>query len=260
MPWNPELYHKFQTERFAPFEDLVRMVEVKSGLKVIDLGCGTGELTRKLADALPESEVVGVDSSAEMLAKAEKLVRPGLKFEQRAIEDADGKWDLVFSHAAIQWVDDHRSLVPRLLSLLSPGGRLAVQLPSNHRHPSHVIIRELAAENPFRMALGGWIRQAPVLTISEYAELLFEYGGSDIVVFEKAYPHVLADSNALAEWTSGTVLVPYFERLPQELHEEFLNAYRSRLREKWPNSPVFYPFQRILFSAKREVSSPDVLR
>jgi trans-aconitate 2-methyltransferase len=254
MPWNPELYHKFQTERFVPFADLLGMVEVKPGLKVIDLGCGTGELTRKLADHLPESEVVGVDSSVEMLAQAAKRTRSGLRFEQGSIEEVDGEWDLVFSHAAIQWVDDHHRLIPRLLSLLSPGGQLAVQLPSNHQHPSHVIIRELAAKEPFRTALSGWIRQAPVLNISEYAELLFDHGGSDIVVLEKAYPHVLADSDALAEWTSGTVLVPYFDRLPPELHDEFLSAYRSRLRNRWPSSPVFYPFQRILFSAKREAS------
>jgi trans-aconitate 2-methyltransferase len=252
MPWNPDLYHKFQTERFAPFADLLRMVTVKPGLKVIDLGCGTGELTQKLFDHLPDSEVVGVDSSAEMLAKAEKLARPGLSFEQRSIEDVVGEWDLVFSHAAIQWVDNHHSLIPRLLALVRPGGQLAVQLPSNHHHPSHAIIRELAAEDPFRTALDGWIRLAPVLTISEYAELLFDHGGSDIVVFEKAYPHVLADSDALAEWTSGTVLVPYFERLPSEVHEEFLNAYRSSLKKMWPDSPVFYPFQRILFRAQRE--------
>lgn len=251
MPWNPEQYHKFQSERFAPFADLLKLVKVREGLRVIDLGCGTGELTRRLADYLPDSEVVGVDSSGEMLERAASLARPGLKFERRAIETVAGEWDLVFSHAAIQWVDNHAELVPRLFSLVAEGGQLAVQLPSNHSHPTHTIIIEIASEEPFSSALGGWMRQPPVLSIGEYAELLYEQGGSDLIVFEKIYPHVLENAEALAEWTKGTALVPYLERLPEDLREPFLQEYRARLKEKWPGSPVFYPFQRILFSATR---------
>ena len=253
MPWNPDTYHKFQSERFAPFDDLLRLVKRREGLRVVDLGCGTGELTSRLADYLPGSEVTGLDSSPEMLAQAEGLARPGLKFERQAIEDVAGEWDLIFSHAAIQWVDNHHELVPRLLSLVAPGGQLAVQLPSNHSHPTHTIIREIAGQEPFRTALGGWSRTAPVLNISEYAELLYRHGGRDLEVFEKVYAHTLEDAEALVEWTSGTVLVPYFEKLPATLHEQFLEIYRARLRAMWPGSPVFYPFQRTLFSAVRPI-------
>ncbi|HEY0544728.1 MAG TPA: methyltransferase domain-containing protein, partial [Pyrinomonadaceae bacterium] len=229
----------------------------REGLRVIDLGCGTGELTRRLADYLPASEVVGVDSSAEMLERAESLARPGLKFEKLAIEEVAGEWDLVFSHAAIQWVENHAELVPRLFSLVAEGGQLVVQLPSNHSHPTHTIIIEIASEEPFRSALGGWTRKPPVLSIGEYSELLYEHDGRDLIVFEKIYPHVLENAEALAEWTAGTALVPYFERLPEELREPFLQKYRARLRERWPRSPVFYPFQRILFSATRVHDQSD---
>lgn len=251
MPWSPDQYHKFQAERFAPFSDLLALIKTREGMRVLDLGCGTGELTSRLADRLKGSEVLGVDSSAEMLDKAEKLSRPGLEFERQAIEDVSGRWDLVFSHAAIQWVDHHAELVPRLLSLVSPGGQLAVQLPSNHQHVTHQTIIELAGEEPFRAALKGWSRPSPVLSITEYAELLYQHGGEEIVVFEKIYSHILENSDALAEWTSGTALVPYLERLSLELREKFLESYRARLKEKFPHSPVFYPFQRILFSAMR---------
>src|SRR5579859_2071520 len=126
VPWNPETYNKFQNERFAPFDDLMGLIKVRSGLKVIDLGCGAGELTRRLADALPGSDVVGIDNSAQMLERAKAQERPAqpsvaLRFEQRTIEEVEGQWDLVFSHAAIHWVSDHRSLIPRLLSLVKPG-------------------------------------------------------------------------------------------------------------------------------------------
>lgn len=250
MPWNPERYHQFRRERFAPFDDLLHMIEVQPGMRVVDLGCGTGELTARLAEALPESDVLGIDSSREMLARAAEHARPGLRFELGTIETVEGRWDLVFSHAAVQWVSDHRRLVPHLLTLAQPGGQLAVQLPSNHSHPSHVLIRETASEEPFRAGLQGWNRSSPVLSIEEYAELLYEGGAEGMAVMEKVYPHVLEDADAIADWTSGTALVPYMERLPEALREPFMERYRARLRERFPGRPVFYGFRRILFTAR----------
>ncbi len=251
MPWNPDRYQLFKQERFQPFDDLFRLVKRREGMRVVDLGCGTGELTRRLADELPASDVTGVDSSPEMLAHAEEFKRDGLRFELGSIEVVEGEWDLVFSHAALQWVDDHQSLIPRLLRLVQPGGQLAVQLPSNYEHASHTLIIETAQEEPFRQVLGSWTKQSAGLPITDYAELLYEHGGEEIVVFEKVYPHILESSDALADWTSSTALVPYFERLPEELHEPFMQSYRARLRAQWPNSPVFYGFKRIIFAATR---------
>jgi trans-aconitate 2-methyltransferase len=249
MPWNPEQYHRFQADRFAPFEDLLGLVKVRAGMRAVDLGCGTGELTHRLAEALPGGEVVGVDSSPEMLSKTEAGGR--VRFELGSIESAGGSWDLVFSHAALHWVDDHRTLVPRLFSLVRPGGQLAVQLPSNHTHPTHTLITEIAAEEPYRTALGGWRRESPVLAINEYAELLHGAGGGEITVFEKVYPSLLENSDSLAEWTRGTTLVPYLERLPEPLRESFMGSYSERLRALYPTGPVFYPFRRTIFAATR---------
>lgn len=248
MPWNPETYHKFQSERSAPFADLLSLVKVREGLRVIDLGCGTGELTRQLADSLPGSDVLGIDNSLEMLSRAEKQARPGLTFALGSIEGVSGEWDLIFSHAAIHWVEDHHSLVPRLLSMVRPGGQLAVQMPSNHGHATHTLIREIASEEPFRQALGGWTRTSAVLTIDRYADILYAHGGKDITVFEKVYPHILDGPDALADWTSGTALVPYFERLTQEMRDAFMQRYRERLRALYPPGPVFYGFRRTLFA------------
>lgn len=253
MPWSPEQYHQFKKDRFAPFEDLFGLVKVRASMRVVDLGCGTGELTRRLAERLPESEVLGIDSSPEMLSRANEQASEGLRFKQGTIEDVEGEWDVVFSHAAIHWIHDHRALIPRLLSLVSNGGQLAVQLPSNHTHPTHTLIAEIAREEPFSQALDGWNRTSPVLSIREYAELLHDHGGQELTVFEKVYPSLLKDSDALAEWTSGSTLVPYFERLPEHLHEPFMLRYRERLRALFPSAPVFYTFRRTLFAATRSV-------
>jgi trans-aconitate 2-methyltransferase len=251
MKWNPDQYHRFQSERFAPFEDLLDLVNVREGLRVADLGCGTGELTARLAEALPKSEVVGFDSSPAMLEKAAELEGPGLRFEQCSIEEFEGEWDLIFSHAAIHWVEDHNALVPRLFGQVAAGGQLAVQVPSNHKHTAYTLIHAVVSEDPFYEALDGWMRHAPVLEIDAYSSLLFAAGGENITAYEKVYAHVLERADDLAEWTKGTALLPYLERLPGELHQPFYDRYVKLLRDLWPAGPIFYPFRRTLFSASR---------
>ena len=250
MSWNPELYHQFQKERFAPFKDLKDMIVVRPCLKALDLGCGTGELTEMISELLPESEVLGIDSSKEMLEKASQGKHSGLNFELHSIEDVGGNWDLIFSNAAIQWVDNHKQLIPKLVSLLKPGGQIAIQLPANHKHPTQTAIAEIADEELYKTALNSWQREFSVLSIREYAQLLYESGAQDINVFEKIYTHVLDDVDAIVKWLSGTVLIPYFERLPEELHDDFLRSYGERLRTLYPETPVFFPYQRIFFSAR----------
>jgi trans-aconitate 2-methyltransferase len=258
MHWDPDKYNLFQKERFAPFDDLSRMVQVREGLRVIDLGCGTGELTARLSDMLPRSNIVGIDASPAMLDRADSRAREGLSFEVGAIEEVGGAWDLVFSNAAIHWVDGHETLIPKLFALLRPGGQLLVQLPSNHAHPAHLMIAELARREPFRTALHGWTRRVSVLSPERYAEILYACEARGLTIFEKIYPHELEDSDALSDWLSGTTMLPYLERLPAGMKDVFMETFRSELRRYWPTGPIFYGFKRILFSACREEPGEDV--
>lgn len=252
MPWNPDKYHQFQTQRSAPFDDLLELVDVRPGLRVVDLGCGTGELTRRLADSLPDSDVLGLDSSPQMLERTHEHARPGLRFELGDQVGLDGEWDLIFSNAALQWSEDHEQLILHLVNCLAPGGQIAIQVPSNHNSRAHLVILELAGREPFVSALGGWTRRSPVLPIEAYAELLFQAEAQEIVVFEKVYPHVLENADAIAEWISGTALVPYFERL-DSLKDDFIKVIRQELHAVMPGEPVFYPFRRTFFSARKAV-------
>jgi trans-aconitate 2-methyltransferase len=248
MPWNPDQYHKFQSERSAPFFDLLKLVYIRPNLHVVDLGCGTGELTRQLAENLPNSSVLGLDSSLEMLEKAEQFASANLRFEYGNQTELSGTWDVIFSNAALQWSENHQELIPALFSKLKKEGQLAVQVPSNHFHISHQLIRETAKEEPFQSALQGFSRQSPVLSIEEYTEILFQCGGQQINVFEKVYPHVLENADAILEWIMGTALVPYLEKLGE--HEEaFIAVIREKLRKAIPGSPVLYPFKRTFLSA-----------
>jgi len=252
MPWDPNQYHKFQAQRSAPFYDLLALVEVRPNLKVVDLGCGTGELTHQLAVSLPGSDVTGLDSSPQMLEKAASYSGPNLRFMQGDQAQLSGVWDLIFSNAALQWSEEHAELISTFYSRLAPGGQITVQVPSNHNHISHQIIRETAGEEPFRSLLGGFVRYAPVLSIDQYAQVLFDCGAEDIVAFEKVYAHVLADSDAVVEWISGTACVPYFERLGGHT-EEFVKVIRTKMHAALSQSPVFYPFRRTFFTARKPV-------
>jgi trans-aconitate 2-methyltransferase len=252
MAWNPETYNQFKSERFTPFYDLLALAKVKPGMSVIDLGCGTGELTRKLADALPESSVLGIDSSAEMLNDSKSFANHHLRFEQRSIEEQvelEDKYDLVFSNAAIQWVEDHETLLHKIVMMIRPGGQLLIQMPAQNHNVSNRMLNELASQEPFAAALQGYVRNSPVLRIDDYARILFQNRGRVMTVFEKIYPLILQDSNALFDWVSGTAMIPFLERLEGEMRESFIAAYKESLHTKFNTPPVFYPFKRIILEA-----------
>jgi trans-aconitate 2-methyltransferase len=253
MAWNPEIYNQFKSERSAPFYDLLALLNVRAGLEVIDLGCGTGELTAKLAEMLPEARVLGIDSSEEMLAGSRQNNGSTLDFECISIENQLKKpqqWDVVFSNAALQWVPDHESLFPQVIAKIKPGGQLLVQMPAQHHNLTNRLLNELAAQEPYAAAYEGWNRISPVLELDRYAEILFENGSKSIQVLEKIYPLVLNDADALLTWVSGTALIPYLERLAEPLKSRFREDYHVLLQQHFPKTPVFYPFKRILMAGE----------
>jgi len=252
VAWDPDRYLRFRQERFAPFDDLFGLVDTtRPHLSVVDLGCGTGELTRRLADRLEDAEVLGVDSSPEMLAESEAFERPGLRFEHGDLARVGGSWDLVVSNAAIQWVDDHAQLVPHLFGLLAPGGRLGVQVPSNHNHRTHTAIAEVAASERFGRYFAGWDRRWPVLAAEAYGQILWELGSTDLAVFDRIYCHELADAAAMVDWVRATAMRPYLERLPADLHEAFVSEVTSLVTEAFPGAPVLLTFRRTFFAATK---------
>jgi len=254
--WNPGQYERFRDERSQPFFDLLALVQPVPAPRVIDLGCGTGELTRELHRRLDAAQTLGVDNSPAMLAKSSAFVGAGLSFELAEIADlvdrTDRQFDVVFSNAALQWVPKHAELFAGLARLVVPGGQLAVQVPANDDHPSHVVARELAAESPFREALGGYQRPIDRLEPEAYATLLDQLGFAKQHVRLQVYPHHLTARDEVVEWVRGTLLTDYQKRLPAKVFAEFQSRYRELLLPRLaPTRPYFYPFKRILLWARR---------
>ncbi|MFO0679251.1 MAG: methyltransferase domain-containing protein [Polyangiaceae bacterium] len=260
IDWNPGQYEKFRDERSRPFFDLMALVEPRPGMRVVDLGCGTGELTRVLHDTLAARETLGLDASEAMLARAADARTTGLDFVKADIREfvtdappgGEAPYDLVFANASLQWVDGAEEILGGLAKRLAPGGQLAFQVPANHGHPSHVIAAEVARTEPFRSALGGYVRAHAVLSTSGYAEAIHGLGFEAQRVRLEVYGHVLAGAEDVVEWTRGTLLTAYQSRMDGATFDAFVDTYRRRVVETLgPARPYFYPFERILVWARR---------
>src|SRR5207253_752077 len=148
-------------------------IDKEAPASVYDLGAGAGNVTRLIAARWPEVRIVGVDSSAEMLAKA-AAESPGIEWRQADL----ATWrpelpaDLIYSNAALHWLDGHDRLLPGLFAALAPGGVLAVQMPRNFGAPSHTLITETARAGPWRRVLEPLLRPSPVAEPAFYYDLL----------------------------------------------------------------------------------------
>jgi trans-aconitate 2-methyltransferase len=254
--WDPDQYERFKAERARPFWDLLALVQPCPGGRVVDLGCGTGELTGELHRQLRASETVGIDSSAEMLERARRFAEAGLRFEAGDIATWEpAPYDLVFSNAALHWLPDHHRLLSRLTEAIPTGGQLAVQVPANTDHPSHIIGMQLANESPFAEALADDPPPDPatrVLAPQEYAELLDQLGFDQQHVRLQVYAHRLASSADVIEWAKGTQLTFFRSRLPEDLYNLYVERNRRRFLDVvGEQQPYLYTFKRILFWGRR---------
>lgn len=249
--WNPDQYERFRQERRQPFLDLVSAIERRPDLKVVDLGCGTGQLTRALHEELGAAQTVGIDNSEAMLSRSEPS--DGVSFVLQDIEaflKSRERYDLIFSNAALHWIPDHPRAFAELTSRLNPGGQLAVQVPSNDDQPSHLIARQIAMEDRFYDAMSGDVNETTVLRPEEYAVLLHRLGYSRQTVRLSVYGHMLPSRDSVVDWVRGTTMTRYESRLGSEDFERFLDRYRTRLfQELEDEKPFFYPFKRILIWA-----------
>lgn len=251
--WEPKQYERFRAERARPFWDLVELIH-RGGLdRAVDLGCGTGDLTASVAERLGIGEMTGIDNSPRMLEAASTHGRVAVRFEYGDISrwTSSGDHDLVIANAALHWVPDHHAVLERWIAALSPEGQLAVQVPANHDHPSHLASSHVAHQEPFASAFGGDPPPDPVaanvLRPEEYATLLHELGLAEPHVRLQVYSHVFERSADLVEWTKGSSLTRFFRRLPKELHEPFVDAYRDELLARiGDHEPYLYALKRIL--------------
>ena len=250
--WDDEQYLKFADERTRPARELLARVPVSDAQRVVDLGCGPGNSTALLCERWPSARVIGVDSSPAMLQRA-RADLPQLDWRQGDVASfvADAPLDVLFGNAVLQWLPDHRQLVPRLFGQLRQGGVLALQMPHNFAEPSHRCMRELPG--PWQARTAGIRSVSPVESAAFYYDLLAPEAAY-VDVWQTRYEHVLANAEAIVEWVKGTGLRPYLDVLEARERAEFLSAYTRALDAAYPersNGKRLFSFPRLFIVAVR---------
>lgn len=252
MAWNPDLYERYRALRERPGRDLLAAIPDIMPDTITDLGCGTGYLTRQLANRFHAAKVTGLDSDAAMLAKAAGAASR-VFWRQGDI----GAWqppdrpDLIFSNAALHWLPDHAGLFARLAGFLAPEGVLAIQMPDNFSAPSHRLLADLAGREPWRASLTGALDHGTVLTQDAYWRILRPHCRS-IDIWHSDYLQVLEGEDPVLEWVSATALLPVISRLPPDQADMFRAAYGAALRAAYPmeaDGSTLFPFRRIFILA-----------
>lgn len=261
--WNPEQYLKFGDHRLRPGLELLERIQSATPRLICDLGCGTGKLTRLLAERWPAAQVVGIDHSREMLSEA-RGEKSAVQWVAADLRDwqPESPPDLIYSNATLHWLEDHRELFPRLLSLLKPGGVLAVQMPLSWDMPSHVLMRAVLEEGRGDSGPLGTeeLRQTTARKWVEEAEIyydLFSAHCQQIDIWKTEYLQRLTGDDPVLEWVKGTGLRPVLDGLDKGQQEPFLAEYRSRLRKAYPrreDGSTLYPFRRLFMVASKTES------
>ena len=232
--WNPALYSRFEDERTRPAQELLARVPLSAiAVRIVyDLGCGPGNSTELLVSHFPSSTVIGTDNSPSMLDSARKRV-PAARFEMSDISTWQPKAgqapDLIYANAALQWVGDHETLLPKLFLMLAPGGVLAIQMPDNRDESTHRLMREVASDTPWEHHIGpAASARTKLLPLNTYYDLLAPHT-AQLDVWRTAYQHPMDSAAAIVEWVSATGLRPFVDPLPTDLRASFLAEYERRI-------------------------------
>ncbi|MET1063814.1 MAG: trans-aconitate 2-methyltransferase [Arthrobacter sp.] len=257
MKWDPAKYVEFGNYRDRPFFDLTARIHAATPRHVVDLGCGPGNLTASLAGRWPAADVVGLDSSAEMLAQSavHAAELPNLSFGMADIADwaPSAETDVVVSNAALQWVPGHRDMLPRWLAALKPGAWFALQVPGNFDAPSHALMRGLAESPAWAGRLAGVLRHDDAVGApDEYLDIMLD-AGCDADAWETTYSQLLPGRNPVLEWVRGTGLRPLLAALSAEDARDLEAEYSALLAEAYPAGPhgTVFPFRRIFAVARK---------
>ena len=254
MTWNPQTYLAFADQRTRPAAELLARIPAHHPSWVADLGCGPGNSTALLAARWPDARLEGVDSSTEMLnqARASGVPATWIQADIGAWEP-DARYDVIFSNATFQWLPGQEVLFPRLMSFVKKGGIFAFQVPVNFNAPSHVLLRETAADPRWKQKLAH-VRETARGVAENYYDIL-KPQASTLDIWRTEYLQVLEGEDAVYRWVSGTALRPYVQALDGAEGEAFVALYKQKLNAAYPHradGTTLFPFQRLFVVAVRK--------
>jgi trans-aconitate 2-methyltransferase len=256
MSWSAKQYVAFEDERTRPARDLLAAIPAANVRSAIDIGCGPGNSTELLVERFSGAAVRGLDSSSDMIEAARKRL-PQVQFDLADIDtwNDTGPFDVIFANAVLQWVPDHASLLPALVSKLAPGGSLAIQMPDNLNQHSHRLMREVAADGPWASKLSGAaVQRTEMESASGYYSIL-KACCTRVDVWRTTYHHPLAGGAwAVVEWFKGSGLRPFLEPLNEAERAQYLKQYQAGIEQAYPalsDGSVLLSFPRLFLVATR---------
>jgi trans-aconitate 2-methyltransferase len=256
MSWSAHQYVAFEDERTRPVRDLVAAIPNEIARSAVDIGCGPGNSTEVLLARYAGASVTGLDSSQDMVDAACKRL-PDVQFRVADIGawDGAGPYDVILANAVLQWLPDHASLFPALVSRLAPGGTLAVQMPDNLDEPAHRLMRQVAAESPWADKLAGASKARAERAPAQWYYELLRPLCQRVDVWLTTYYHPLAGGPAaVVEWFKGSGLRPFLQPLDEAERAAYLARYQTEIAKAYPPLPdgsVLLPFPRLFIVATR---------
>ncbi len=251
--WDPAKYLAFGDHRARPFHDLVGRIAAEKPRRVVDLGCGPGNLTVTLGRRWPEAALEASDSSPEMVAAARER---GIDAEVVDVNDwkPQPDTDVLVTNAVLQWVPGHAALLSRWARELPDGAWLAMQVPGNFSSASHTTIRAVAGRPRWQRELAELALREPlaVLEPAGYADVLVA-AGCEVDAWETTYLQRLSGPDPVLEWVTGTALRPIRAALDEDNWQEFRAELAVELRQQYPARPdgtTWFPFRRVFAVAQ----------
>jgi trans-aconitate 2-methyltransferase len=253
--WSARQYLKFEDDRTRPSRDLLAQVPLQEPRRVVDLGCGPGNSAELLIERYPGSEVIGLDSSPDMLRQArERLPRGTFVQADLAIWSPEQRTNLLFANAVFQWVPNHSAVLQRLLRALPEGGVLAVQMPDNTDEHALALMREVGSKGPWAASLAAANAARDDLpTVGAYYDLL-KPGCVRVDIWHTVYNHVMAGHEAVVEWFKGSALRPFLNAVADDQRTDYLAAYTTQIARAYParfDGKVLLRFPRLFIMAVR---------
>lgn len=225
--------------------------------RILDIGCGDGAVSERLAQRVPHGHVTGIDASAGMISEARNRSSGGLAFELRSIEqlaDSNEQYDVIFSNAALHWVVDHDTLLQQVYEHLKPGGvaRFSFGGAGNCAHLV-AVLRQTMRQPTFAPLFEGFVWPWYMPDVVEYTEKAVTVPFSDVRVWEEPADEYFASVAELIAWIDQPCLVPFVQHLGQFEGQRFRDRVVAAMLE-WtaqPDGTYFEQFRRLHLYARK---------
>ncbi len=255
LDWNSDLYLKFERERAQAARDLLARIPPLAPRKIVDLGCGPGNSAALLALYFRGAEILGVDTSENMLKAArERLPEAQFVLQDLNLWEPEEPVDLIFANAALHFAPEHEKLLTKFMSFLTPGGVLAVQMPNVLQDAAHALMRMVSVDGPWAEKLAPIAKTRAVIgSLDDYYAWLSPYARM-VDLWQTIYVHPLDGPEAMVDWFVGSALRPFLDKLDEKETAAFLVQYRRELEMAYTpqaDGKVLLLYPRVFFVAQR---------